>query len=68
MHKQFDPDGDYCGALYFEPNSIKVFDPIGQDIVARVWPEVKRFGRVMWILDDGKLGMLERKMTGVKKA
>src|SRR5437868_3406403 len=38
--------GTYHGALHFDVKSIKVFDPIGPDIVAGIWPEFKRFSHV----------------------
>lgn len=34
----------YEGCLYFDVNSIKVFDPVGKDMLCMIWPEVKRLG------------------------
>src|SRR5262245_34148844 len=31
--------GVYWGALYFDVNSIRVFHPIGPEVVAGIWPE-----------------------------
>ena len=59
--------GTYHGALYFEPNSIKVFDPIGPDVVAAIWPEFKAFSHVKWTLDPKGLAEFERRLTGVEK-
>ena len=42
---------EYEGALYFDPSSIRVFDPVGPDAVRTIWPKVRRFGRVKWSLD-----------------
>ena len=33
-------EGDYSGALYFEPNSIKIFDPIDNKTITKpLWTE-----------------------------
>lgn len=37
-------------ALYFEPESIRVFDPVDRHAVSRVWPNVKRFGQMKYRL------------------
>jgi hypothetical protein len=59
--------GTYRGALYFEPASIKVFEPIGPDVVARIWPKFKAFSNAKWKLDPKGLAEFEGKLTGVKK-
>jgi hypothetical protein len=61
-----DEDG-YEGCLYFDVASIKVFDPIGQKVIDRIWPEVKRLGRVKWSLDPKGLATFERELKHVKK-
>lgn len=58
--------GTYRGALYFYPNSIRVFDPIGPEVVAGIWPEFKGFSQVKWDLDPKGLTQFERKLTGVE--
>jgi len=41
------PDRDgYVGVLCFDPDSIRVFDPIGSEAVHSVWPEFDRFSHV----------------------
>jgi len=42
-----DEDG-HGGCLYIDVSSIKVFDPVPKDVLSRIWPEVKRLGRVKW--------------------
>lgn len=59
--------GIYRGALYFDVNSIRVFDPIGPEVVAGIWPEFKGFSHVKWPLDPEKFSQFERKLTGVEK-
>src|SRR5438874_13062236 len=59
--------GTYRGAWYFEVNSIRVFDPIGPEVVAGVWPEFKGFSHVKWKLDPEGLAQFERKLTGVER-
>ena len=38
----------YEGCLYIDVSSIKVFYPVSKDVLRRIWPEVKRLGRVKW--------------------
>ena len=59
--------GTYRGALYFDVKSIKVFDPIGQEVVAAICPKFKRFSHVKWSLDPEKIAEFERKLTGVER-
>ena len=58
----------YEGAIYFEPSSIRVFDPIREDVVTRIWPHVKRLGRVKWSLDPKAYTDFERELTHVETA
>ena len=59
--------GTYRGALYFDVNSIRVFDPIGPEVVAAIWPEFKGFSHVKWTLDPEGLAQFERKLTSVER-
>ena len=59
--------GTYNGALYFDVKSIRIFDPVGADVVSSVWPEVKRFSHVKWSLDPERYAAFEQKFTGVEK-
>ena len=59
--------GTYRGALYFDVNSIRVFDPIGTEVVAAIWPEFKGFSHVKWTLDPKGLAEFERRLTGVEQ-
>lgn len=54
-------EGDtYKGALYFDPQSVKVFDPVGSDVVSAIWPEFKGFSHVKWSLDSKAIVNLRR--------
>jgi hypothetical protein len=59
--------GTYWGALYFDVNSIRVFDPIGPEVVAGIWPEFKGFSHVKWTLAPKGLAEFEGKLTGVER-
>jgi len=64
--ERFDKKGPYGGALYFDPASIKVFDPVGPDVVRAVWPKVTRFGQAKWALDPLSYPEFERQLTGIE--
>jgi hypothetical protein len=59
-------DGLYKGAIYFDVNSIKVFEPVPWDVVHEIWPNVTRFSRVKWRLDPRSYPAFERKLRGVE--
>jgi hypothetical protein len=59
--------GGYDGALYFDVNSIKVFDPVGVEVVVKIWPQVKRLGQAKWSLDPKHFAAFERELTGVER-
>ncbi|MSR57498.1 MAG: hypothetical protein EXS05_07480 [Planctomycetaceae bacterium] len=59
-------EGPYEGALYFDVGSIKVFNPVGPDVVAGIWPEFNGFSHVKWTLDPKGFAEFERKMTDVE--
>ena len=56
----------YKGALYFDPKSVRVFDPVGSDVVSAFWPEFKGFSRVKWSLNPKGNAAFEKKLTGVE--
>ena len=58
--------GGYDGALHFDVNSIKVFDPVGVEVVVKIWPRVKRLGRAKWSLDPKRFAAFERELTSVE--
>lgn len=42
-----EPEGEFHGAMWFEPTSIRVFAPVPLETVRSVWPEVTQFGQMM---------------------
>lgn len=59
--------GTYHGALYFDVNSIKIFDPVDSKVVGDIWKKVKRFSRAKWILDPDRFAEFERRLTGIER-
>jgi hypothetical protein len=60
--------GGYGGALHFDVNSIRVFDPVGAEVVVKIWPSVKRLGQAKWSLDPKRYAAFERELTRVETA
>jgi hypothetical protein len=61
------PDGEHHGALYFEANSIRIFDPVDSKTVKTIWPdEFKKFNQSMARLSAEPFPQFERQLTGVK--
>ena len=58
----------YGGALYFDPASIKVFDPVDAAALAKIWPQVTRLGQAKWSLDPTRYAAFAKKLTGVETA
>ena len=58
----------YEGALYFDPGSIRVFGPVRENVVTRIWPQVKRLGRVKWSLDPDAYADFEGELTHIETA
>lgn len=58
----------YEGALYFEPTSIRIFDPVGPEVVRSIWPEFTGFGRVKHRLDPRGYTVFERELRHVEEA
>lgn len=46
-----EPVGGCGGAMHFEPRSVRVFDPVGPEVVRAVWPTFVRFGQAKHALD-----------------
>jgi hypothetical protein len=61
-----EPDEGYTGVLHFDVSSIRVFDPIAWGTVSRIWPNVKRLGRVKWKLDPSGYAAFERELKHVE--
>jgi hypothetical protein len=62
------PTDAYHGALHFDVATIKIFDPIGSDVMTKAWPkEFKGFGRVKTKLPPSGFAELERNLTGIRE-
>jgi hypothetical protein len=60
------PDKQYCGALYFNVNSIRTFDPVEKELMQEIWPQFKGFSNAMRELNVDFFELFEKKLTGVK--
>lgn len=56
----------YEGALYFDPSSVRVFDPVTEIVLRRIWPQITRLGRVKWSLDPKGYPTFERELKHVE--
>ncbi len=61
------PKGEYHGNLYFQVESIRVFDPVEAERVNDIWPRVKRFNRAKWRLDPSRYPEFQRRLTGIQQ-
>jgi hypothetical protein len=57
----------YEGALYFEPTSSRIFEPVAPEVVSRIWPEFTGFGQVKHRLDPSGYATLERELRHVER-
>ena len=62
-----EPDGEYGGAMHFDPASVRVFDPIGPELVREVWPTFRRFGQAKHALDPAAWPDFERRLRNVRR-
>jgi hypothetical protein len=60
-------DGPYKGALWFDPNSIQVFKPVGTDVVRKHWPEFTGFSQVKWNLISSRYPAFEHELLGIQR-
>ncbi|OAI48004.1 hypothetical protein AYO44_08080 [Planctomycetaceae bacterium SCGC AG-212-F19] len=59
------PENGYRGALWFDVQSIRTFDPVGRDQLRAIWPEFKNFGHVKQVLSPARYPRFERQLTNV---
>jgi hypothetical protein len=59
------PEGGYRGALWFDAKSIRVFQPVGPEVVRAIWPEFRYFGHVKQYLDAANYPAFEKQLVGV---
>lgn len=64
---QFEKADDEGYEGYFNFKSIRVFDPVGSDVISDIWPDkFTGFGRVKQKLDPKGYPAFEQKLTGIR--
>jgi len=62
-----EPEGLYHGALRFDVDSIRVFDPVGPEVLRDLWPEeFKGFGNAMAQLNADAYPEFQRRLTDIR--
>ena len=57
---------DGCrGALHFDVDSIRTFEPLDIDAMRKVWPGLRTFGHVKQYLNPARYSMLKRRLRNV---
>jgi hypothetical protein len=65
--ERFAPQDAYHGALYFDRASIRVFEPVGAEVLREVWPgEFTGFSNVKQSLSPSAYPAFERRLVGVE--
>lgn len=64
--KFLEPERIYSGALYFDEKSIKVFDSVDFNIVHKIWPNVKKFSNVKWILNPQHFDSFQKYLLNIR--
>jgi len=62
-----EPEDGCVGALHFDPTSVRVFDPVGADVMAEVWPrQFPGFGQAKTRLDGDRYPLFLARLTNVR--
>ena len=61
------PNGIYNGALYFEPNSIRTFDPISNQEINGIFQDSIKFGQIKHKLNSLHVKDFFANITNIKK-
>jgi hypothetical protein len=59
------PEQGYRGALWFDPASIRTFDPVSVDTMRNIWPEFRGFGHVKQHLNPAKYPKFQKHLVAV---
>lgn len=59
------PRHGYGGAMYFDPRSIRTFDPLDAEAIRKVWPSFRGFGHVKQFLNPTRYPMFKRRLKNV---
>jgi hypothetical protein len=57
----------YKGALYFDVESIRAFDPVAWEKVSQIWRNLKKPGRVKYKVDPSCYAAFEMELKNVKR-
>lgn len=60
------PRRGYGGAMYFDPKSIRTFDPLDVEAMRRAWPTFRAFGHVKQYLNPTRYSLFRRRLKRVK--
>ncbi|MFV0442884.1 MAG: HNH endonuclease [Planctomycetaceae bacterium] len=67
VEKYEQPQGPYHGTIHFDPDSIRVFDPVGPEEMKEAWPNFPGFGNAPLSLDADRYPAFQSLLTGVKR-
>jgi hypothetical protein len=60
------PIGGYAGALHFDVESIRTFDPLDIETMCKVWPGIRAFGHVKQFLNPALYSTFKRRLKHVE--
>ncbi|QDU18628.1 hypothetical protein [Urbifossiella limnaea] len=62
-----EPEDGCVGAMHFDPASVRVFDPVGADVLAEVWPDqFPGFGQAKTRLSGDRYPEFLARLTNVR--
>ena len=59
------PRGGCAGALWFDPKSLRTFDPVDSDAMRKAWPAFRKFGHVRQFLNPACYPAFRRRLKNV---
>ena len=59
------PIDGHAGALYFDPRSVRTFDPVDAETMRSVWPAFRAFGHVKQFLNPARYPQFKRRLKNV---
>ena len=64
--EKFDhPIRGHVGAMYFNPQSFRTFDPLDAEAMRKVWPSFRAFGHVKQFLNPTRFPLFKRHLKHV---
>ena len=65
--EKFDsPKRGYGGAMYFDPKSLRTFDPLDVEAMRKVWPSFRAFGHVKQFLNPTLYSVFRKGLRNLK--